>query len=63
MKALRVDQEVIMEMHHHNKDEDKILDNDKEENLHRIKGKSQCKFEQLKLKATKRNKYAIKFEI
>ena len=63
MKAQQVDQEVIVEMHHHNKDKDEILDNNKEENPHRIKGRNCYKFERPKPKATKLKKYATKFEI
>ena len=63
MKALQVDQEVIMEMHHHNKDEDETLDKDEEENPCKTKGRNHYKFEQPKLKAIKLRKYAIEFEI
>ena len=63
MKAQWVDQEVIVETHHHNKDEDETLDNDKEENPHKIKGRNHYKFEWPKPKAIKLKKYATKFEI
>ena len=62
-KAQQVEQEVIVEVHHHSKDKDKILNNDEEENPHKPKGRNHCKFEPLKLKVTKLKKYAIKFEI